>query len=86
MVEELFAEFLDATTRARAKAKLTLLHIIDRAAENGDWRAASWRLTHGWPEEFSERRSQLEKKTVPLPSEAKPISDEELCKILASLP
>ena len=83
--EEPFAEFLDATTRARAKAKLTLLRIIDRAAENGDWRAASWRLTHGgWPE-FSDRPA-LEKKTTSLPPEAKPISDEELLKILANLP
>jgi len=83
--EEPFAEFLDATTRARAKAKLMLLRIIDRAAENGDWRAASWRLTHGgWPE-FSDRPA-VEKKITSLPPDPEPITDEELRKILANLP
>ena len=83
--EEPFAEFLDAATRARAKAKLTLLRIIDRAAQNGDWRAASWRLTHGgWPE-FSDRPAPEKKTASPRP-EPEPISDEELRKILATLP
>jgi len=83
--EEPFAEFLDATTRARAKAKLMLLRIIGRAAENGDWRAASWRLTHGgWPE-FSDRPAPEKKTASPRP-EPEPISDEELRKILANLP
>ena len=78
-----YLEFSEAVTRARARAKLALLRIIDRAAENGDWRAASWRLTHGWPEEFSERRSQPEKKTASPPPEWEPISDAELKRIMA---
>ena len=81
--EEPFAEFLDATTRARAKAKLMLLRIIDRAAENGDWRAAAWRLTHGgWPQEFSDRPAP-EKKTASPPPQWEPVSHEELKRIMA---
>ena len=80
--EEPFAEFLDATTHARGKAKLTLQRVIDAAAEK-DWRAAAWRLTHGWPEEFSDRRPAPEKKTAPPPPEWEPVSDEELKRIMA---
>ena len=82
--EEPFAEFLDKTTHARGRAKLKLQRVIDAAAEK-DWRAAAWRLTHGWPEEFSDRRPAPEKKTASPPPEPEPISDAELRKILASL-
>jgi hypothetical protein len=78
-----YSEFSEAVMHARAKAKLTLLRIIDRAAENGDWRASAWRLTHGWPEEFSERRPLPEKKTASPRPEPEPISDEELKRIMA---
>ena len=81
-----YSEFSEAVTRARAGAKAKLLRIIDRAAENNDWRAAAWRLTHGWPEEFSDRRPAPEKKTASPRPEPEPISDEELRKILANLP
>jgi hypothetical protein len=80
-----YSEFRDEVTCARARAKLMLLRIIDRAAENGDWRAASWRLRVGWPQEFSDRPPP-EKKTASPPPQWEPVPDEELRKILANLP
>jgi hypothetical protein len=46
-------QFQQATSRARGKARVALVKIINDAAKT-DWRAAAWKLSHIWPNEYSE--------------------------------
>jgi hypothetical protein len=46
--------FLQATMRARGKARASLVKVIADAAKK-DWRAAGWLLSHCWPAEYSEQ-------------------------------
>lgn len=46
-------QFLQATQRARGKARIKLVKIIDDATKI-DWKAAAWKLSHIWPNEYSE--------------------------------
>lgn len=54
-----FVEFLEATVKARAHAKLHSLAVIKAAAQDGDWRAAAWYLEHAHPDDYG-RRTRLE--------------------------
>lgn len=60
-VRSAFAEFAEATTRARAEGRALLLQEIRSASRGterrpGDWRAAAWILERSWPEEYGPRR------------------------------
>ena len=46
-------DFLDATSRARGKARIKLVKVMTDASKI-DWRAAGWLLSHCWPAEYSE--------------------------------
>ena len=48
-----FTQFAQQITRAKAEGKATLVKCIAKAAENGDWRAASDLLTKIAPLEYS---------------------------------
>lgn len=77
--EERFVEFLDATARARSRAKQALLRIVQTAAER-DWRAAGWLLNHMIPpKEWSDERPP--EKSV----QVSEIPDFELSAIFAKL-
>jgi hypothetical protein len=52
---EVHPHFAQATSRARAQAKVRLVKVLVDAAKL-DWRSAAWLLSHCWPEEFSESR------------------------------
>lgn len=47
-----YLAFLDRITRARSRAQVGLLAMIEKAAKGGDWRAAAWKLERIWPHLF----------------------------------
>lgn len=52
-------QFLQATSRARGKARVRHVKILTDAAKT-DWRASAWLLSHCWPQEYSEtNRTEL---------------------------
>ena len=53
---EHFRDFRDATTRARAQARVAYAAVIRRAATDGDWKAAAWALERLEPEEWALKR------------------------------
>ena len=53
-----YAEFRTAIVEAEARAKITAMGCITKAARAGDWKAASWWLQKKYPHQFSEQ-SQL---------------------------
>jgi class 3 adenylate cyclase len=50
-----FAEFVEAVDQALAEAEVRLVSRISKAAQEGDWRAAAWKL----PRRFRERWAQV---------------------------
>jgi len=52
------AEFRQAVLEAEARAKITAMGCITKAARDGDWKAAAWWLQKLFPHQFSEQ-SQL---------------------------
>ncbi len=75
--------FAQATTRARATAKIKLVSIITEAAKT-DARHACWLLERSHPQEYG----RATKPPPPKPPEPETcsVSDEELSKLLDSLP
>jgi hypothetical protein len=49
--EEKFADFSEAVSRARGRAKTKLVKVLVDAAPL-DWRSAAWLLERGWPNEY----------------------------------
>ena len=45
-----------AIERAKGVGSVTLLAMIEKAAQQGDWRAAAWKLERRLPEEFGRQR------------------------------
>ncbi|MGB7901440.1 MAG: hypothetical protein WCG09_03245 [Halobacteriota archaeon] len=54
-----YVEFLEALRMAEAEAVITNVEVINKAAQNGDWRAAAWFLEHKYPDSWA----RLEKRT-----------------------
>ncbi len=50
------AEFSESIHRARAKFKAIRAAGIIKAAQQGDWKADAWMLSHRFPEEYAERQ------------------------------
>jgi hypothetical protein len=48
---ERYPHFLQATTRARGRARIKLVKVLVDASAL-DWRSAAWLLERGWPNEF----------------------------------
>lgn len=46
------AEFSDAIKSAEGRASLKWLAIIDRAAQDGTWQAAAWKLERRYPQMY----------------------------------
>jgi hypothetical protein len=53
-------EFDVAVEAALAKSVRHHLKVIETAASQGDWKAASWLLEHRFPEHFAKTRIELE--------------------------
>ncbi len=73
--------FLQATTRARAKAKIKLVKIITDAAAV-DARHAEWLLERSHPQEYG----RATKPQPPPEPETSLLSDEEFSKLMDALP
>jgi len=56
--ESPYAEFRKAVLEAEARAKITAVGCINKAARDGEWRAAAWWLQRHFPHQFAEH-SQL---------------------------
>lgn len=54
-----YAAFYKTVTEAQARLTTKLLAIVDKAAQQGDWRAASWKLAHLYPEQFGGTQVEL---------------------------
>jgi hypothetical protein len=76
--EKPFADFLEATTLARARAKLALVTVIREAAPS-DWRAASWLLSRMIPAQQWQEEEAAPVVTI------EPMPDDELAKLLDRL-
>ena len=82
-----FAEFAESLTRARAEAELREMRAIVKAAAEGDWRAAAWRLERRYPKQYG-RQQRVEHSTAdgkPLKVDISILSDDELAVLRAGL-
>lgn len=89
-----FRTFRDDVKKAEGKAVEKWLEIIDKAANNGSWQAAAWKLERRYPERFGRRTIDVradirEEKTITQRQEIilKVLSDDktrELASLLAS--
>jgi len=53
-----YGEFAREVAAAESRAKIAAMGCVNKAARDGDWRAATWMLERKWPAQFSDR-SQL---------------------------
>ena len=50
-----YARLYEAVTESEARAKITMMGCITKAARDGDWRAGAWYLQRKYPHQFSEQ-------------------------------
>jgi hypothetical protein len=55
-----YPDFAQAVEQALAKSVRHHLSVIENAASQGDWKAASWLLEHRFPEHFARNRIELQ--------------------------
>lgn len=55
-----YARFLDAVEKAQAEAEALDLAIITKAAREGQWQAAAWRLERKFPDRWGRRKYEVE--------------------------
>lgn len=78
-------DLAESIQRARAKFKAIRAAGIIKAAQQGDWKADAWMLSHRFPEEYAERQvvdtnvslCPLDKLFEPVPVEGAKDSDAE---------
>lgn len=58
--ERVYAAFVTAVEAAQAQAEVRDVKAIAEAAEDGDWRAAAWRLQHRHPERWGRQELRVE--------------------------
>lgn len=83
-----YVDFVEAVERAQAGAIAKDLEAIAKAAKDGDWRAAAWRLEHRHPTKFGPHlnvRTQVERELEEFLARAKEtLSPEEYEKLAAA--
>ena len=47
--QSIYSEFLEAVERAKAAAEVRDIALIDKAAQDGSWQAAAWKLERKYP-------------------------------------
>lgn len=50
--DSIYAEFLEAVERAKAAAEVRDIALIDKAANDGSWQAAAWKLERKYPQRW----------------------------------
>lgn len=54
--EQPFVQFFEATKKAEARAAIGWLAKIEKAANDGSWQAAAWKLERRYPERYGRKR------------------------------
>lgn len=54
--EQIFVEFYEATQKAEAQAAVGWLAKIEKAASDGAWQAAAWKLERRYPDRYGRTR------------------------------
>jgi hypothetical protein len=57
--EQPFVEFYEATKKAEALAAIGWLAKIEKAANDGNWQAAAWKLERRYPERYGRKALDL---------------------------
>jgi transposase len=60
-----YADFSKAIEQVRAEAEAILVGRIQRAAQSGSWRAATWLLERQWPERWAPAGDRAEDEETP---------------------
>ena len=55
-----FVEFVKAIKEAEGTASVAALAMIEKAASEGNWQAAAWKLERRYPREYGRRVHQIE--------------------------
>ncbi len=74
--EEPYTEFAAAMRQAQGEDAVRDVQVISRAATDGDWKAAAWKLERKYPAEFGQR--QHIDQSIAVGGEFSDWSDEEL--------
>ena len=56
----MYHDFYDAITRAEGAASVQWLAKIEKAASDGNWQAAAWKLERRFPHEYGRRVHELQ--------------------------
>jgi hypothetical protein len=57
--QERYSEFREAITRVEADARMKWLLVIEKAASDGDWRAADRKLIMRYPQEYGRQALEV---------------------------
>ncbi|HXF72327.1 MAG TPA: hypothetical protein VNO79_06935 [Actinomycetota bacterium] len=84
--EAAFLEFRDAVERALVEAEVADVALIERAAQEGHWQAAAWRLERMFPDRWGRRRIEhTGEDGGPIRLALQGLTDEELDDALSRL-
>ncbi len=56
----IYRDFVEALEEANGQAVAALLAKVQKAANNDDWRAATWILERRWPEDYGKQVQQVQ--------------------------
>jgi transposase len=70
-------EFSDAVKKAEGQAAVGWLAKIEKAANEGEWQAAAWKLERRYPQSYGRKAIDIRS-----PKDLSKLSDEELQKIV----
>ena len=80
---EKYADFADAINKAEGAGATTWLAMIEKAAQEGNWQAAAWKLERKYPREYGRRVIQSFE-DIP-PEKIPDLSDDELDQLYHKL-
>lgn len=78
--ELLYFEFSEGIKKAIATSELSDMKLIERAAIDGQWQAAAWRLERRWPQRYGrvEKRINANLNATAKPTDLTRLTDNEL--------
>lgn len=73
---ELYVRFHEAIQKAMAESELFDLNVITRAARDGIWQAAAWRLERKYPKRYGQNRTESADENVEASAELKIVIED----------